>query len=199
MQRLYETIKLFSFPFLTLKRNAKKATKRRREGGIGEEAAATAAVRREEGEQKGNYILRRRKYASRRRTRERRQKYYFPVTLGFVSVAMAHPLHYSFWPCCCLKVLRLPCPPEHPLPHAREAHPKACGLLFALLCLCECVVVWVCECVCAQLLRLIRVRNFYEKMPASSTWVSASVWGGGLFVCVSEFAWTPSGSGVHEK
>lgn len=76
MQRLYETIKLFSFPFLTLKRNAKKAEKA-------------------EGEQKGNYILRRRKYARVEEEEGRgRQKYYFPVTLGFVSVAMAHPLHY---------------------------------------------------------------------------------------------------------
>lgn len=158
MQRLYETIKLFSFPFLTLKRNAKKAEK-------------------EEGEQKGNYILRRRKYARVEEEQEGRgrQKYYFPVTLGFVSVAMAHPLHYFSGHAAASKFCDCP---SSSLPRKKPIR-KPAGY-FLLLCLC----VWVC--VCAKLLRLIRVRNFYEKMPASSTWVSAFVCvrGGALFVCV---------------
>lgn len=140
MQRLYETIKLFSFPFLTLKRNAKKAEK-------------------EEGEQKGNYILRRRKYARVEEEEGRgRQKYYFPVTLGFVSVAMAHPLHYFSGHAAASKFCD--CPRSTPPPYPARNPSESLRVTF-----CCSVSVYV----CAELLRLIRVRNFYEKMPASST------------------------------
>lgn len=137
MQRLYETIKLFSFPFLTLKRNAKKAAKSSKGGGGGGWGSSSSQERRRtkrELHTAAKKVCERRR---RRRTREEAQILFSSYTrlLVSVSVAMAHPLHYIFWPCCCLKVLRLPRPAPCLPPSARETHPKACGLLFALLCL----------------------------------------------------------------
>lgn len=89
MQRLYETIKLFSFPFLTLKRNPKKA------------AAA------EEGEQKGNYMLRHKSSWERGKRKKKKQKILFssytrlrpPVTHGtsftFIFLAMLLPQSFA--------------------------------------------------------------------------------------------------------
>lgn len=86
-------------------------------------------------------------------------------------------------------------PAPHPSPHHPARNPSE-SLRVTFCCS---VSVYVCE----QLLRLIRVRNFYEKMPASSTWVSASVCvckrGCSLCVCVSVFAWVHSWNWQHEK
>lgn len=130
-KRVYETIKLFSFPFLTLKRNGKHtegAARRMNARGWpwvwgGSSSAGESREIRGKAGRKG------------------RKNYYFPVTLGLVSmVALGGSTSFTLFSCCCSKFL--PCgSPSYPsvtpqltfLPSPPLTQ-NACGLHFAKSC-----------------------------------------------------------------